>query len=291
MAGTILGYYFVAFIDIVGQRDRLKQLVSLPKNDAERKAVAGILSETSAYVKDLRGQFDTLFEMAAKPTGLLDGLKPEQRAWAEQRKRTTLWRRGFSDSYFMTVPCWHEQSWGAHTLAIYGSLFSICGMFIWALAKRKPFRGAVEVGLGTEIAKEEVYGPVNVRVFELEKNAGCPRIIIGKGLLDHLDDLEKRCSDSLEGRHTKHSIQDCRNLVTTDYTDTLILDPMGEGVKAVPGAVAPEMVERAYRFVVSEEQSFGKSGKEPDEKLHRYYGDLRKYCESRLGLWNLRAIQ
>lgn len=288
IAKTInIGYYFVAFIDIVGQRDKLKQLVSLPSNAAENQDVARILLETSEYVKDLRGQFDTLFEAAAKPTGLLDRLKPEQRAWVEQRKQTILWRRGFSDSYFMTVPCWYESSWGAYSLAIYSSMFSICGLFIWSLARGKPFRGAVEVGLGTEISKEEIYGPVNVRVFELEKDAGYPRIIVGKGLLNHLDDLEQRCSDNLEGKHTKNSIQDCRNLITADHTDTLILDPMGKGVGSVPGAVAPEMIEHAYKFVVSQEEFFSKS----DRKLHGYYSHLRKYCESRLALWNLHLIQ
>ena len=284
MAKTIdVGYYFVAFIDIVGQRDRLKQWVKLPSNEGEKENVARILRDTSEYVKDLRVKFDEYFEAVAKRTGLLDHLTPEQRAWAEQRKKTILWRRGFSDSYFMTIPCWDEPSWGAHSLAIYYCLFGICGLFIWALAKKRPFRGALDVGLGTEISKEEVYGPVNVRVFELEKDAGYPRIIVGKGLLNHLDDLEQRCSDNLEGRHTKKSIQDCRNLITTDHTDTLILDPMGKGVKSVPGAVAPEMIEHAYKFVVSQEEFFSKS----DKKLHGYYSHLRKYCESRLALWNL----
>ncbi len=287
MAKTVnIGYYFVAFIDIVGQRDKLNQLVSLPSTDAEKQNMARILLETSEYVKDLRGQFDALFNAAAKPTGLLDHLKPEQRAWVEKRKQTILWRRGFSDSYFMIVPCWYESSWGAHSLGIYGALFSICGLFIWALARKRPFRGAVEVGLGTEIGKEEVYGPVNVRVVELEKDAGYPRVIVGDGLLNHLDDLERRCSDNLEGKHTRHSIQDCRTLITTDHTGRLILDPMGEGVKSVPGAVAPEMIEYAYKFVVSQEEYFSES----DKKLQGYYSHLRKYCESRLALWNISPI-
>jgi hypothetical protein len=142
------------------------------------------------------------------------------------------------------------------------------------------------VGLGTEISEEEVYGPINVRVSELERDAGYPRIVVGTGLLNHLDDLEERCLDNLEGKHTRHSIQDCRSLITTDHTDTRILDPMGKGVKSVSGAVEPRMVKLAYEFVVRQEELFSQS----DEKLHKYYSDLRKYCESRLALWNLDSI-
>lgn len=287
MAKTIkVGYYFMAFIDIVGQRDRLKRWIKLPSNDDEKENVLRILRDTSEYVRDLRLQFDKFFEAATEPTGLLDHLTPEQLTWAEQRKKTILWRRGFSDSYFMTIPCWDKSSWGAHSLAIYSCLFGICGLFIWALAKKKPFRGALEVGLGTEISEEEVYGPVNVRVSELEKDAGYPRIMVGTGLLNHLDDLEKRCPDNLEGRHTKQCIQDCRNLITTDHTNTPILDTMGKGVRSVSGAIDPRMVKLAYEFVVSQEERFG----HPSEKLREYYSHLRKYCKSRLALWNIDSI-
>ena len=152
---------------------------------------------------------------------------------------------------------------------------------------KNPFRGAVEVGLGMEISEKEVYGPVTARVVELEEKAKYPRIIVGDGLLNHLDDLEQRCPNNLGGRHTKQCIKDCRNLITTDHTNTRILDPMGEGVKSVPGAVDPKMVKLAYKFVISQEKRFSKSCK----KLHGYYSDLRKYCESRLALWNLSPIQ
>ena len=96
MVKTInVGYYFVAFIDIVGQRDRLKQWVKLPSNEGENENVAQILRDTSEYVRELRVKFDEYFEAVAKPTGLLAHLTPEQRAWAEQRKKTILWRRVF----------------------------------------------------------------------------------------------------------------------------------------------------------------------------------------------------
>ena len=139
------------------------------------------------------------------------------------------------------------------------------------------------MGLGTEISKEEVYGPVNVRVVELEKEAGYPRVIVGKGLLDHLAALELQSSNDLEGRHTKRIIDNCRGLFKTDASGITMLDPMGKGVRSVQGAVAPEMIIHAYRFVVSQEAQYAQS----DEKLHRYYQELRHYCESRLGLWGI----
>ncbi len=205
-----IGYYFLAFIDIVGQRDKLKQLTALPITDVEKERTEQILLETSEYVKELRDQFDTIYGAASKPTGLLDSLNSEQRKWVEQRKQSRMWRRGFSDSYFIVVPCLNESSWGSYSLDIWRSLVSICGLFIWALAKEKPFRGAVEVGLGTEISPGEVYGPVNVRVLELEAAAGYPRVVVGEGFKNHLDDLERRCGNNLEGRHTKQCVHLCR---------------------------------------------------------------------------------
>jgi len=61
---------------------------------------------------------------------------------------------------------------------------------------------------------------------------------------------------------------------------------MGKGVKSVSGAVDPRMVKLAYEFVVRQEELFVHS----DEKLYEYYSHLRKYCESRLALWNLDSI-
>lgn len=287
---AFLGYYFVAFIDIVGQRDKLERLVSLPRNDAEVQNVRSLLSDTSEYVKDLRRQFDSFFAAASRPTGLLDSLTPEQRAWAERRKQDNPWRRGFSDSYFLTVPCFRESSWGAYSLGVYASLFSICGLFIWAMAMKRPFRGAVEVGLGTEIGTEEVYGPVTVRVVDLEREAGYPRIMVGQGLMTHLDDLEQRCPNNLEGKHTKQCIRDCRSLIALDHTGKIILDPLGDGIRSVTRAASPvmvKMVRRAYEFVVEQEQSL----RESDKTLHLRYTDLRQYCESRIEIWNIERIR
>ncbi len=289
MAETInVGYYFMAFIDIVGQRDKLKGWTSLPKNEAQRKQLAADLTETSEYVKELRQQFDEMYAVAHEPTGLLDHLDADKRAWVEQRKKTFVWRRGFSDSYIMTVPCWKESAPGVHAGGIFEAMFGICGIFNWALARQKPFRGGIDIGLGTEIDEEEVYGPVAVQAYELEsRKAKWPRVLVGEGLSKHLDDLEQRCGNDLAGIHTKINIANCRRLITNYRGGKCMLDVMGEAAHSVLPQDFTQAVQGGYQFVVSEERRFQKSG---PKKLHRRYSQLQKYIESRLPFWDLELI-
>lgn len=285
-----VGYYFVAFIDIVGQRDKLKNWTSLPKNEVQAKQLGTDLVQTSEYVRELRRQFDEMYTGAKQPTGLLDHLDDEKRAWVEQRKKTFVWRRGFSDSYIMTVPCWYEAAPGVHAGGIYEAMLGICGIFMWALAMGKPFRGGVDIGLGTEIDKEEVYGPVAVQAYELEsRKAKWPRVLVGEGLLNHLNDLEQRCGNDLEGRHTKLNIQNCRSVIGKNRGKGYFLDVVGEGVRSVyDQPFFTKMVKHGYEFTANQEAYFRELG---EKRLHERYSYLRKYIESRLPIWGLEPIR
>jgi hypothetical protein len=281
-----IGHYFVAFIDIVGQRDKLNQLISLPRTEKEKQHIAEVIVEISEYVKQLRAQFNDFFNSAKQSTGLLDRLTPEQRKWAEQRKRSIIWRRGFSDSYIITIPCWYESRFGVHIGDISSCLYGICALSLWALTMRKPLRGGVEVHLGIEIEEHEVYGPVAVWAYDLESTkAEYPCVAIGQGLLNHLADIEPRCLDNPDGRHTLIDIKNCRSFITTDIEGKPILDIMGEGVKSVETEVTPHLVKDAYKFVISQEKHFAKLA---DEKHTKRYSQLRQYCESRLSLWGIK---
>lgn len=290
MAETInIGYYFVAIIDIVGQRDKLEQLISLPRSAAEIKHTKRLLQETSQYVKELRKQFNSFFFAKRKPTGLLDHLSPEQRKFLEQRKQKIIWCKGFSDSYVITIPCWYEARPGVHIGSIYECLYGLSTLSVWALAMHKPIRGGVEIHLGTEIEKQEVYGPVTVRAYNLEsEKAKYPRVVIGEGLLNHLNGVEKRCLNDLDGQHTLINIKNCRELITTDIDGRPILDFMGEGVKSVPFEGQSQVVSDAYHFVISQENRFLEAG---NDHLGMYYSKLRAYCESRLSLWGINPLK
>lgn len=280
-------YYFVALIDIVGQRDKLNQLVKLSRNKAEKERIDILLSETSEYVKQLREQFNDFFRAASNPTGMLDTLAPAQREWAEQRKKSIIWRRGFSDSYVITIPCWYEARFGVHIGDICQCLHGLCALSLWSLVKEKPIRGGVDIHLGTVIDTQEVYGPVTARAYKLEaKEAKYPRIVVGEGLLSHLNEMKKLCPDNPDGRHTSINIDKCKEMITTDFDGKYILDFMGEGIKSLPDIqeFLSRMVHDAYRFVVKQEKQFRESG---NTKLRVRYSRLRAYCESRLSLWGI----
>jgi hypothetical protein len=56
-----LGYHLVAFLDVLGQRDRFREL-RLPKNPEEAEAVGKVLRQTAGFVLDLRKAFDEQFQ-------------------------------------------------------------------------------------------------------------------------------------------------------------------------------------------------------------------------------------
>src|SRR5712692_11190535 len=71
------GFHCVAFLDILGQRRKLRQLPRLPKQDEETRK---LLAETAGYVLRLRRHLSDTFEEYRKPTPLLASLPDDAQA-------------------------------------------------------------------------------------------------------------------------------------------------------------------------------------------------------------------
>ena len=284
-----LRYYFIALIDVLGQSSKLLGLTKLPTTQDEKIETARILHETAGYIMRLRKGFADYFELGKKSTGILDHLPPNQRAIADNLRRTDVKITTFSDTTILTIPLDNKDEHCLSINSIYSALYGICGMFLGALAERKPFRGGVDIGLGVQLTENETYGPALVKAHFLEKDAALyPRIIIGDSLFEYLNVVQQLISETLQAKFAKNTTSNCKALITHDYDKLNILDVIGEGAQSIQGGIHKDLVEKAYEFIVQSHNDFKKS---QDFNMHTRYGLLRSYFESRVHLWSIEPIQ
>ena len=99
-----LGYYLVAYLDVLGQRQALRGLTRLPRTTEEQDATRDILRRTAGVVVTLRDSFLTYFRIFTEPPLLASQVPAEHRSAFESLTRTKAIVRGFSDSIVITVP-------------------------------------------------------------------------------------------------------------------------------------------------------------------------------------------
>jgi hypothetical protein len=97
-----LEYYLVAFFDVLGQRERLRELRGLPRTRDEYSNSAEILRATVGSVLNLRDYFRRYFESVMQS---VDSLPPESRKKIKQGVQY----HGFSDSFVVSVALRNED--------------------------------------------------------------------------------------------------------------------------------------------------------------------------------------
>jgi len=283
----VISYYLIAFLDILGQKDKILSITHPPSTVEEQNKEARVLRDTANYVVGLRKNFLDYFKIVDRPTDILNVLTPEQRAIALQLRHFHAEVRGVSDSIIITVPLSYETDFCTPMNGIYSALYGICGMFSTALACSKPFRGGVDIGWGVRLpsAKKEVYGSALVKAHFLENNvAQYPRVVIGDSLLTYINGIETIKTNDWNSNRAKQLASQCKEFITSDYDHLNILDVIGGGVQSIKGGINSDLIEKGYRYVIDTHRSLTIAG---DIKLSSRYGCLRSYIESRLHLWNI----
>src|SRR5437660_12862785 len=95
-----LGYHLVTFLDVLGQRDKFRQLQK-PKNPQEEDEAKEVLRQTAGFVTELRTLYQNQFKTF------------ENTAQNMRRHSATSWIpsfTGFSDSFITSVPLRNEPS-------------------------------------------------------------------------------------------------------------------------------------------------------------------------------------
>jgi hypothetical protein len=274
----ILGHHLVGFLDVLGQRERFRQL-EIPKTPEDYARVGQVLRETAGFVCGLRDTFRKNFKafeagISTGPLGMLGSMEPKF--------------VGFSDSFVVSVALRNDRGDLIPIVSAFAALSAAATVMLTSLAGRHALRGGMDVGLGTELEAGEIYGTALERAYLLEcQSAQYPRIVIGDELWKYLSAALVRFETDVapDARVAKAIVQKIMQLISTDTDGKRIVDYLGPVLKELmkPGDVKI-MVQPAYDFVVAEQERLSSMA---DAKLGERYALLRRYFESRLPQFGL----
>jgi hypothetical protein len=279
-----LGHHLVAFLDVLGQRERLKQLRH-PRTPEEHAEVGEVLRQTAGFVLDLRRIFGEQFK--AFEAGSLS----MQRHTTEPLRPRFV---GFSDSFVTSVPLRNDGGDLVGLVTVYSALSASAVVMLTSLASRHPLRGGIDVGLAVEMGPEEIYGWALASAYTLEsKEAKYPRVVIGNELWRYFNAAITQFENQTTpvAQSITAIVKKTMELVAVDKDGRRILDYLGQTMvdNAAPGGNHRDyMVKPAYDFVLAEQKRIKATG---DAELIARYDSFRGYFESRLSLWGLEAAK
>jgi hypothetical protein len=275
-----LGYHLVAFLDVLGQRERFKHL-ELPKTPEQNAEVAEVLRQTAGFVLELRKTFADQFATFESALTALKKQTPEPICPKFV---------GFSDLFVTSVPLHTEESPLVSITTVFSALAASAVVMLTALATKHPLRGGIDVGLATEIVPGEIYGTALERAYVLESTeAGYPRILIGEELWNYLNVSRAHFSiqTTQESKTVTAIIDRMTLLIAVDEDSKRILDYLGPVMSELQSSdnkFKNGMIQPLYEFVIAEQQRVNQLA---EPKLIARYDAFRNYVESRIHLWGL----
>jgi len=287
-------YYLVAFLDVLGQKQYLREMKHLPTTDEEKQYFIKNIKKTYSVVTSLREGFKNYFENV-KPRITKSNLIPA----ALREKYLDLQQHhanffAFSDSIIVSVPLDMSDEFCASMNGIFHALMASASINLAALASRVPLRGGLNVGTAIEVFNEdlvgrEIYGQGLESAHYLESSvADYPRIVIGNDLMGFVARVRSQQSQTACGQ-LAHSIAElCWKMLVRDTDGHYMLDFLGEVVKETSGhATDKNDVAEAREFINNQYQSYLKD--ENYKQTSRYYR-LVRYFNYRAELWGLDPI-
>jgi hypothetical protein len=281
-----VGWYVVAFVDVLGQRHLLREMRGIPqKTDQKQMAeFIALLKKTVGTVKKMRDIFHNFFEGLSRYQFNLSDFTPEQQKLLLQVKSNPLKSHMFSDSVVLFLSLSDDVN-KTPVEGVYSVLASAATTFLFMLAGGHAIRGGIDVGVGIELSDDELYGAALSRAYKLENRiAQYPRIILGDELITYIQSKRSTTKGDFFSKANKITADLCADLVAIDTDGLPFLDYLGNGFKQhVAKDSIYDIVEKAYDFVMKES---ARCHDLRDSKLAFRYSLLRNYFQARLHIWS-----
>jgi hypothetical protein len=278
------GYYFVAFVDLLGESKKLTAIARAPRTENEKLANLRAMKEAGESVRNIRNSFAEYFSMRTVDPHVLERHPPERREEFARIRSLKVFQIGFSDSFVIGIPLTPREGESEPVALacavndIANALLGLACLSLAALQQGIPLRAGIDVSLGMELFPNEVYGPSLLNAYHLESQvAEYPRAAIGETLLAYLSFLEGLPNGVILNQFTASMVQHCRKFVCPSPDDgwpmlhflsALVMAAPGGFVKARQEAEA-WVKEQVARYVA-----------ERNGKLFRRYTRLSRYFDA-----------
>lgn len=282
-----IGYYVVGYLDVLGQQERLRSLRDLPdqSNETQMESFIKDLKGTFGVVKDTRRMFEGYFESFSKKKSDISMLTSEQRKIYKRLTSKPIQIKSFSDAIIVFV----SLATGKEKLpakGVWSIIAATASTALLSLAAGHPIRGGIDIGLGMEIERDEIYGPSLSRAYSLEsKIAGYPRIVVGKECINYLEVTAGQQPKDIYEQVSVATARDCLNLLTIDDDGWAIVDYLGNNFRESIGkGIQKEIILKAYNNIVRFSEEFQTTN---NSKIAFRYTLLRSYFDHRLSQWEI----
>jgi hypothetical protein len=266
--------YFVAFIDLLGQRHQLSEVAAVQWDQPE--AGKQLLLKCASRVRSVRNEFDDYFTRIAANISASSQLTTDQLAEYRRMRQLVFNKTGFSDSFVVSFPLTEGEFGRAPSaISLWAALYGIAGTCLTAMARGIPIRGGIDIGFGLDMFPHEVYGPPLLSAYQLESEcAEYPRVLVGKGVEHYLGYIANASDkDGKWGRLVNSTAEDCRKMIIQSPDDRrpmlhMLSAQFVNALQFQPVALA------AYKWA---KQEHARHQTANDEKLASRYFRLLRY--------------
>lgn len=218
------GHYFVAYMDVLGQKELLRNL-TFPENEEEKIISINNLKTTAGVILQFRDMIEKTFESFTRPTSDLANYSKDIQDEIFKLTRSEINYRSFSDSIIINISLANDNEHCTSMNGIFSCLITLCSTYLVMLATGHPVRGGIDIGPCLSLSNNEVYGSALERAYCLEsKIANHPRIVIGNELFKYLKEIQNQNAISNHGKHAKYLAERSLNLIRKENDGVLTLD-------------------------------------------------------------------
>ena len=275
-----LGPHFVAFIDHLGQRERLDRLPPFARNTQEKDLIRDSLIRAAQPVLHIRDWFKSYFDgLNVVNPDMTEGMTPEQRQGFLDLRRMHFDLLTFSDSVVIAIPIRVDQHHRIKSaMTVSSALQAIAQVMLTALAHGMPLRGGIDAGTCLRLTEHEVYGRPLLGAYRLESTvAEYPRVPVGDGLITLLEYLRSSPVQHPLDEGAPEIANDCFGLLCKAPDDgQMMLHFLCDEILKITPQFA-ELPPKALAWIDQQLTEFRQSG---NDKLARRYTRLRGYFAS-----------